>query len=133
MPVHGRMTWNCGDYLEQLVKAEKDVDQVVATLLEENRDYFGGLLYHYLRSTSDYWTGATAKTLFVSPVQRDGNYTFIEIGADTTKDPSGWYKEFGRPNQAAEPFLRPTLALLRQKELRRLLEQLMERMGIPIA
>ncbi|RPI95368.1 MAG: hypothetical protein EHM40_03200, partial [Chloroflexi bacterium] len=95
------MTWNIDDYLEQLVQAEKDIDQVVFALLDENRDYFGGLMYHYLRMTSESWTGATAKTLFVSPVQQEGNFIFVEMGADTTKDPSAWYKEFGRPNQAA--------------------------------
>lgn len=130
MPVRGRMTWNLDAYLEALVQAEKDVDQAVTVLLEENRDYFGGLMYHYLRSTSEQWTGATAKTLFVSPVQRDGNFIFIELGADTQQDPSGLYKEFGRPNQAAEPFLRPTLVDLRRKELKRLMENLMEKMGV---
>lgn len=130
MPVHGRLMWNIDDYLEQLAKAEKGIDQVVFTLLDENRDYFGGLMYHYLRSTSDQWTGATAKTLFVSPVQRDGNFIFVELGANTQEDPSAWYKEFGRPNQAAEPFLRTTLAFLRRQEMRRLMGQAMEKMGL---
>lgn len=130
MPVRGRLTWNIDDYLEQLVQAEKDIDQVVFALLDENTGYFGGLMYHYLRSTSEQWTGATAKTLFVSPVQQDGNFIFVEMGADTTKDPAGWYKEFGRPNQAAEPFLRTTLADLRRKQMRVLMGQVMERMGL---
>jgi len=125
------MTWNTDDYLEQLVKAEKDVDQVVAVLLEENRDYFGGLMYHYLWATSEQWTGATAKTLFVNPVQRDGNFIFIELGANTQDDPAALYKEYGRPRQAAEPFLRPTLIFLRRKELRRLMGLVLEKMGLP--
>ncbi|MEP7137852.1 MAG: hypothetical protein ABI904_23235 [Chloroflexota bacterium] len=131
MATHGRLTWNLDDYLEQFVKAEEDVDQVVTDLLKENRPYVGGLLYNYLRKTSESWTGATAKTIFVSPVQKEGNYIFIEAGADTTKDPAGWYKEFGRPKQAAEPFLRPTFIFLRTKELRRLMKKVMENMGLP--
>lgn len=127
--MRARLTWNLDDYLEELVKAGEDVDEVTTELLSENSDYFGGLLYHYLWATSEQWTGATAKTLFVDPVRRDGNYIYVELGAKTGIDPSAWYKEYGTPRQAAEPFLRPTMVFLRRKELRRLMERLLEKMG----
>jgi hypothetical protein len=126
--------WNVkglDEYLEQLVAAEKDVDKVVSDVLNETSQYALGTLLHFLYASSETWTGSTAKTLFATPVQIDGNYIYIEIGADVKQDPAGWYKEFGRPSQAAEPFLRPTLQLYRNKELKRLMGKVLEQMGLP--
>lgn len=131
MPVRGRMTLGLDEYLETLVRAEKNVDEVVSELVEEAGPYAVGLMSHYLYASSENWTGATAKTLFSSDVQKDGNFIFVEIGADTQKDPAGWYKEFGRPNQAAEPFLRPTLVQYRRKELKRMMEKIIQKYGLP--
>jgi len=125
-----RLTWNLDDYLEQLAQAGEDVDDVVTDLLDENSNEIGGLLFHNLRRTSETWTGATAKTLFVDPVKRDGNYIFVELGAKTGIDPAAWYKEYGTPRQAAEPFLRPTLVFLRRKHLRAMMERVLERYGV---
>ncbi len=130
MPTRGRLTWNIDDYLEQLVQAGENVNDVVTTLLDSNRDYFGGLMYHYLRSTSETWTGETAKTLFVDPVKHDGNFIYVEFGADLRQSAGAFYKEYGSARQAAEPFLRPTLIFLRRTQLRKLMEQLMTKMGV---
>lgn len=126
----GRMTWNIEDYLQQLLAANEDVDSVVTELLDKNADYIGGLMYHNLRATSEEWTGAAARTLFVTPVNHDGNFIYIELGANISSDRAALYKEYGRTRQAAEPFLRPTLIFLRRKDLRRLMEKLLEKMGL---
>lgn len=131
MPVRGRMTLGLDEYLETLVRAQKNVDEVVTELVDEAGPYAVGLMNHYLYASSETWTGATAKTLFSSKAQKEGNFIFVEIGADTQKDPAGWYKEYGRPNQAAEPFLRPTLAQYRKKELKRMMEKIMQKYGLP--
>jgi hypothetical protein len=126
----GRMDLGIGEYLEILANAEKDIDQVVQDVLEQNKYNAVMLLYKNLRATSETWTNATARTLFVEGPQRDGNYTFIEIGAHTDVDPSAWYKEFGRPNQAAEPFLRPTLLYYRRGGLRQAMKAVLEKFGL---
>lgn len=131
MATRARMTWNMDDYFETLLNAEKDIDQAVTEVLSETSQYVLGLMTHYLFASSETWTGGTAKTLFVTPVQRDGNYIFVELGADVSQDPAGFHKEYGRPRQAAEPFLRPTLILLRTKELRRMMGKVLERYGLP--
>jgi hypothetical protein len=126
------MDLNIGEYLEALVQAEQDVDQVAEDVLATNKYNAVMLLYQNLRKTSETWTNATAKTLFVEGPERDGNYIFIEIGAHTDVDPSAWYKEFGRPNQAAEPFLRPTLAYYRRGGLKQFMQAVLERYGLKL-
>lgn len=120
-------------WLEDIAKAGADVDKVVTDVLTDAQPEVGGLMYHYLRATSETWTGAAAKTLFVSPVQQDGNYIFIELGANTGNDPAAWHKEYGTPRQAAEPWLRPTFTHLRRVFIKQKLMQVFERMGIKTA
>lgn len=130
MTTRGRMDLNIGDYLEALVKAEKDVDQVVEDVLDQNKFNAAMLMYKNLQETSESWTGATAKTLFVEDAKRDGNYIYIELGAHTEVDPAGWYKEFGTPRQAAEPFLRPTLLYYRKGGLKQAMQAVLEKYGL---
>lgn len=117
-------------YLETLVNAEKDVDVVVADVLTEAKPIIEKKMHANLRRTSEQWTGATAETLYVRDVQREGNYIFLEAGADTGKDPSGFYKEFGTARQAAEPFMRPSFTELRRTGLKRMMKQVLERFGL---
>lgn len=97
-------------YLEALGQVFGDqMNEIVADMLNEVRPEIEQYLVVSLNETSETWTGATAETLFVSEVQQEGNYIFIELGADTTQDLAGLFKEFGTTRQAAEPFLRPTM------------------------
>jgi uncharacterized protein YcgL (UPF0745 family) len=82
-----------------------------------------------LRRTSETWTGGAEKTLFVKDVQQEGNYSFIEMGADVSKDPAALYKEFGTARQAAEPFLRPTMVFFR-RQMKAMLKKVVEQMGL---
>jgi hypothetical protein len=132
MTTRGRMDLNLGEYLEALVNAEQDVDQIAEEVLGQNKYNAVMLLYQNLRKTSEQWTGATAKTLFVEGPERDGNFIFIELGANTSVDPSAWYKEFGTPKQAAEPFLRPTLAYYRRGGLKQAMQAVLERLGLSL-
>jgi hypothetical protein len=126
----GRMDLDLGLYLEALANAEKDIDQVVEEVLDKNKYNVVMLMYQNLRKTSETWTEATAKTLFVEGPQRDGNYIYIELGAHTDSDPSALYKEFGKPRQAAEPFLRPTLLYYRRGGLKQAMQAVLERFGL---
>jgi hypothetical protein len=130
MPVRGRMTLGLDAYLEVLQKAEKDVDAIATEVMQESARYSLGTLYHYLRISSETWTGSAARTLFAGPVQRDGNYIFFELGADISVDPAAFYKEYGKPRQAAEPFLRPTLAYWRRTGVMERMKILFDRMGL---
>ncbi len=131
MPITGRLTFGLDAYLETLTNAGESVDDAVTEIMNEASPSAGGMLFHYLRMSSERWTGAAAKTIFAKLAQREGNFIFIEIGADTSSDPAAWYKEYGRPNQMAEPFLRPTLIFYRRKELKRLMGKVLERYGLP--
>lgn len=132
MPVRGVFEIKGLDkYLETLVNAQKDVDQVVVDVLTEAAPIAEKKMHNQLRKTSETWTGAAAATLFTSSVQKEGNYIFIELGAHTGKDPAAFYKEYGTARQAAEPFLRPAFTELRRTGLKRLLKQVMEKYGLP--
>jgi len=120
-------------YLEDLAKAEQDIDHVVTEVLEEARPVAQERMEQILHSTSDQWTGETAATLYTTPVQKDGNFIYFEMGANTGSDPSAQYKEYGRIRQKAEPFLRPSLTELRRSGIKKMLQQVLERMGIPSA
>lgn len=117
-------------YLEDLAAAGRDVDEVVTDLLTEAAPIAEAELQANLRKTSETWTGATSETIFTTEVQQDGNYIFIEIGADTSQDPAGFFKEYGTARQAAEPFLRPAFTKLRRSELKRMLKATLERFGL---
>lgn len=130
MPVRGRMELNLAPYLDALAAAEQDVDDAVEEVLELNKYNAVMFMYKTLRASSEQWTNATAKTLFVEGPERDGNFIFIELGAETAVDPAAWYKEYGRPNQAAEPFLRPVLAYYRKGGLKQTMLAVLEKLGV---
>jgi HK97 gp10 family phage protein len=117
-------------YLEEIARAGEDVDKVATEVLSEAAPVARDRMEAILRNTSEQWTGETAASLFAGPVQQDGNYIFFELGADTREELAGLYKEFGNTRQAAEPFLRPALTELRRTGIKKMLKQLMERMGI---
>ena len=117
-------------YLEDLVAAGVDVDEVVGEVLTEAAPIAEETMHRELRKTSETWTGAAAETLFASEVKKDGNYIFIELGADTSQDPAAFYKEFGTARQAAEPFLRLAFKWLRKSKLKNMMKQVMERFGL---
>ncbi len=123
--IKGLDTW-----LEDLAKAGQDVDQVVTDVLEEARPVAEERMRTILHNTSEQWTGETAKTLYTTPVQKDGNFIFFEMGANTGDDPSAQYKEYGRIRQKAEPFLRPSLTELRRSGIKKMLKAVFERMGM---
>jgi phage protein, HK97 gp10 family len=132
MPVRGVFEIKGLDkYLEDLAAAEKDVDQVVSDVLTEAAPIAEKTMRDELHKTSETWTGAAAATLFSSSVQRDGNYIFIELGANTGKDPAALYKEYGTARQAAEPFLRISFRWLRKNKLKAMMKEVMERFGLP--
>ena len=127
------MTLNLDPYLETLSKAGRDVDKIVVEMLQGYQYTVYGFLYDTLRASSEQWTGATARTLFVDGPKQEGNYIYLELGAHTDQDPSAFYKEYGRPNQAAEPFLRPVLIYYRRGGLRGWMEAFFEKNGLSTA
>ena len=126
------MEFNLGPYFEALAAAQQDVDEIAVDMLEQNKYSVFHLLYETLRNTSEEWTGATAKTLFIDGPLYDGNFIYLELGAHTSQDPAAWYKEFGRPKQAAEPFLRPTLLYYRRGGLKQWMEMILEKYGLQV-
>jgi HK97 gp10 family phage protein len=120
-------------YLEELARAGQDADAAVADVLEEARPIAEANMQQRLRASSELWTGETAATIHVTPPQRDGNYTFIALEAGDADVPQAFYKEFGTTRQAAEPFWRPALTELRRTGLKRMMKQVLERMGVATA
>ncbi len=118
------------NYLADLAQAEKDIDAIVTEVLDTARPVAEARMREILEQTSEEWTGATAKTLYTTPVQKDGNFIFFEMGANTGSDPSAQYKEYGRIRQKAEPFLRPSLTELRRSGIKKMLKQVFERLGM---
>jgi HK97 gp10 family phage protein len=102
----------------------------VTDLLAEAAPIAEKELHDNLRRTSETWTGAAAETIFATPPQREGNYIFIEIGADASRDPAGFYKEFGTARQKAEPFIRPAFTKLRRTQLKQMLKRTAEAFGL---
>lgn len=118
-------------YLEDLAAASVDVDAVVAEIITDAAPIAEDEMHTNLRQSSELWTGETAATLYSTDAQQDGNFTFIDFGADTSTDPAGFYKEYGTTRQAAEAFLRPALKSHRLKNyLRRAMKNVMERFGL---
>jgi HK97 gp10 family phage protein len=127
----GNMTLNMAPFLEDLVAAGADIDQVVQEVLSGLQEPVKEEMRANLKKTSETWTGAAESTLFADPVAQDGNYSFVKFGADTSKDPAALYKEYGTARQAAEPFFRPTMTWAR-KQIRAGLKEVMKRMGLEV-
>ena len=132
MPVRGSFEIKGLDnYLEDLVSAGVDVDEVVADVLTEAAPVAEAELKKSLLKTKqagEVWTGVTEDSITASSVQRDGNYHFIELSVD---GPGVKPKEYGNTRQAAEPFIRPAFRLLRQSKLKKMMQAVMERFGLP--
>jgi HK97 gp10 family phage protein len=117
------------DYLAKIEAAGRNVDDAVAEAISDAAPVIEEHMHKLLRASSEAWTGATEATLFKTPVKRDGNYTFIEIGADVSRDPAGLYKEFGTARQGAEPFMRPAFTQMRH-QWRNKLKAALKRLGV---
>jgi hypothetical protein len=128
--MRGRWDLDLGPMLEALEAANEDVDAAVVETLEWYQPNILSLLYRNLRSTSETWTGASGRTLFCNGPLRDGNFIYLELGANTSEDLAPFYKEYGRPNQKAEPFLRPTMQYYRTGGLKDAMVRILERLGV---
>ncbi|MBI5933258.1 MAG: hypothetical protein HY867_06085 [Chloroflexi bacterium] len=124
------MELNLGLMLDALAAAGEDVDAAVVETLTWYQPNILSLLYRNLRSTSETWTGASGRTLFCNGPLRDGNFIYLELGADTSEDPAPFYKEYGRPKQKAEAFLRPTMQYYRTGGLKEAMARILERLGV---
>jgi len=128
MPVKGVFGLaNLEEYLAQIEAAGNDVDEAVAEGLAESAPIVTEEMHRLLRQSSETWTGMTDATIFQTEPQRDGNFTFVEIGIDAPLAPQGFYKEFGTARQAAEPFVRPAFTNMRNRwraKLREVLKSL---------
>jgi len=120
-------------YLEDLVNAGIDVDQVVADVLTEAAPIAESTLNENLERVAETWTGGTAATIATSAVQHDGNYHYIELsvgGAGTTGE-GARALEYGNTRQSAKPFLRPAFAKLRHNKLKAMMKEIMQKFGLP--
>ena len=130
MTTTGRMLLDLEPYLQALADAGNDVDEVIFRTLNEEKYAVSNMMWKYLRESSETWTGAAGRTLYFEGPMMDGNFTFIEVGAHTDQDPAALYKEYGTPQQAAEPFLRPTLQYYRSRGMKTWLKAVLERYGL---
>jgi HK97 gp10 family phage protein len=121
-------------YLEDMVKAGVDVDQVVADVLTEAAPIAEEELATALlrtKQSGEVWTGETEASITASSVQSEGNYHFIELSVGGADVPQAFHKEYGSTRQAAEPFIRPAFTKLRRSKLKAMMKQVMERFGLP--
>lgn len=120
------------NYLEDLVQAGKDVDEVVADVLTAAAPIAVAELQTHLLKTKqsgEIWTGATEESIVSSEVVQDGNYHFIELSVGS---PYAVFKEFGTSRQAAEPFVRPAFRKLRQSKLKMMMKDVMLAFGLKV-
>lgn len=129
--MRGRWDLNLGPMLDALAAENESVDDAVVETLTWYQPNILSLLYRNLRSTSETWTGASGRTLFCEGPHRDGNFIYLELGANTSEDPAPFYKEYGKPRQKAEPFLRPTMHYYQTGGLKDAMARILERLGAP--
>jgi len=119
-------------YLEDLVNAGQDVDQVVADVLTDAAPIAESVLKENLQRVAETWTGGTAETIATSEVKSDGNYHFIvlSVGGVGTSGEGASYLEYGNTRQAAKPFLRPAFTKLRHSKIKAMMKEVMQRFGL---
>ena len=120
-------------YLEDLVNAGEDVDQVVADVLTDAAPIAEAVLEENLQRVAETWTGGTAGTIATSSVKSDGNYHFIELSVGGPGGGEGAsYLEYGNTRQAAKPFMRPAFTKLRHHKLKAMLKEVLLKIGLPV-
>ena len=55
-------------------------------------------------------TGALHDHIDATPLVREGDVSYVEVGAHTADVPEAFTEEFGRHNEAPHPYMRPSVA-----------------------
>ena len=94
-------------YLEKVARAGDDIDEVCGEALTAG----GQILEAGMLRRAPELTGELKSHIKMSPVQRDGNRSFVKVGVydvDRATETYFFYQEMGTASTAAHPYIRPT-------------------------
>lgn len=110
MPIKTRLTTSgFAEYLEELVRAGRDVDAAADEALQAG----GEVLLQGMQQRVPVDTHNLQSKLALSEPQKDGDFHFVEVGllagTDAETARYGNVQEFGSAHTPARPYVRPTL------------------------
>lgn len=120
------------EYLENLKRAGANIDEVVSEAIYESAKPIEADIRAWAEKHKR--TGAVLEGVELTPVQREGDRLFVEVGVSTEKNPHAWHAafvEYGTPKMKADPGIWPAFNKNKAK-VRRIQREILQRGGVPI-
>lgn len=120
------------EYLQKIVRAGKNIDNVVAEAIEESAKPIKADIEQWAEKHK--LTGDTLEGVRLSDVQYEGNKIFVDVGIDTTIAKNAWHAvfvEYGTPTQDADPGIRTAFYSNKGKVVK-IQKEILAKGGVPI-
>lgn len=124
-------------YLENLKKAGANIDEVVAEAIQESAKPIEADIKKWAEKHKR--TGAVLRGVWTTPLKRDGDKFFVEVGIsgnemDDELKSEAWHAvflEYGTPKMKADPGIGPAFRNNKTK-IKTIQKRILERGGVPI-
>jgi HK97 gp10 family phage protein len=114
MPVKGIINFSgLDEYLRQLQELEIDIDEAAIDAVETAAPLVDAEITRLAKEHE--LTGATVASIYRTPVQSEGSFHYVELGASVEGDSAALFDEFGTVHMAPRPFVRPALNNVRTR------------------
>ena len=129
MPVTGIINFaGLDEYLAALQQINVDIDEAARAAVAEaaplaETEIARMAMEHLL-------TGATADSIYMTPVQSEGSFHFVEVGARTDGESAALYDEFGTVWMEPRPFFRKGINNIRHRWRNSIKATLKSKMGV---
>jgi HK97 gp10 family phage protein len=124
MATKGRLEFSgLADYIEELARSEKDVDQAVKNALTAGAEPILNEMVKLVPKD----THNLEQHLMTDGPHQDGNFIYIDIGIINADEHTAIYgnvQEYGSSSNAAQPYIRPALRGKKSAAMRAMKESL---------
>jgi HK97 gp10 family phage protein len=120
------------EYLEKIQKIGGNMETLVGEAIEASAQPIANDIRKWAEKHKR--TGAALEGVDISPIQRDGDQIFVEVGINTKKKKSAWhivFVEYGTPRMAADPGIRPAFKKNKVK-VKNIQQEILQKGGVPI-
>ena len=120
------------EYLEKIHKTGGNMDKLVVDAIEASAQPIANDIRKWAKKHKR--TGAALEGVDISPIKRDGDQIFVEVGINAKKNKNAWhivFVEYGTPRKAADPGIRPAFQKNKTK-VKNIQKEILQKGGVPI-
>jgi HK97 gp10 family phage protein len=123
------------EYLKKIEAMGRNVDEAVNEAIKESARPIQNEITYWaaMHSNPEFTTGAVLKGSVASPVQRDGNFIYVDVGIDTSKSINSWHAvfiEYGSPTQSPDPGIRRAFESYKN-DVKKIQRKVLKKWGVP--